>query len=1753
MVSLLACVEGAGEVGAGGVPVGVVGTLGLVQAMGDVGVGGRLWVLTCGAVSVGRVEGGPVVGLAGVWGLGRVVGLEWPELWGGVVDVPGVWDGRVVSRVVGVLGQSVGAGAGVEDQVAVRGSGVWVRRVVRAGVAEVGVGGSWVPGSEAGAVLVTGGTGALGARVARWAVERGARKLVLTSRRGSKAPGARELKADLRAAGASVSVVACDTADRAALSRLLRKHPVDAVFHAAGVLDDASVGELAESTLAASWSGKVAGAVHLHALTRDRELSAFVVFSSIAGVWGSGGQGAYAASNAALDALVESRRAAGLAGTSVAWGPWAEAGMAADGAAEEQLRRRGLSPLPPREALRALGRVLSAGEGAVVVADVDWSRFAAAFTSRRAAPLFAELPEAAQAPEGVVIQDGERDLRARLAERTAEERDRALLDLVRRHAATVLGHQDADAVPENRAFRELGFDSLTAVELRGALSAETGLPLPATLVFDHPTPTAVAELLRTELFGTDAATALPAVTATAVAEDPVVIVGLGCRLPGGISGPEDLWRLLSEGGDAITDFPTDRGWDLDELFAGETGTSSDTRSGGFLHDAGGFDPAFFGISPREALAIDPQQRLLLETSWEALERTGINPDSLRGSRTGVFVGAGSSGYGSGLREAPEGLGGHLLTGTAGSVVSGRVSYTLGLEGPAVTVDTACSSSLVALHWAVRALRDGECDLALAGGVTVIGNPGAFVEFSLQGGLAPDGRCKAFSEDADGTGWSEGVGVLVVERLSDARRNGHRVLATVSGSAVNQDGASNGLTAPNGPSQQRVIREALAQGGLKPGDVDVVEAHGTGTTLGDPIEAQALLATYGRDRDADRPLWLGSIKSNLGHTQAAAGVTGVIKMVLAMQHGQLPRTLHADSPSSHVDWSAGGVRLLAEPVDWPATTDTRVSAEADVDADVDRPRRAGVSAFGVSGTNAHVVIEAPPRQRAETQQTGTSRELGTEPSPWVLSGRSSAALRGQAARLRAHVEARPELDVRDLAWSLATTRAVFEHRAVLTGGDRPALLDALTALADGEATRGVLTGGTAAPGRTAVLFTGQGAQRWGMGRELYAAFPVFADAFDEVCAQLDMELDRPLRDVVFGEDVEAQGGLNETGVTQPALFAFEVALFRLVESWGVRPDVLLGHSIGELAAAYVAGVWSLADACALVAARGRLMQALPRDGAMVAIEASEAEVASLLAGRADEVSLAAVNGPRSVVVSGVESAVVEIAEHLRGQGARTRRLSVSHAFHSPLMEPMLADFRRVAERVTYERPSLPVVSNVTGELATVEELTDPEYWVRHVREAVRFADGVAALTAQGVTRFVEIGPDGTLTAMAQSCLDPAERAEAPLLVPTSREDQPEPSALFAALGAAFVHGADVDWPACLAGTGTGIRAGTTVELPTYAFQHRPYWLAAAPHAGGDPGAYGLTPLGHPLLGAAVPMAEGRTAVLTGRLSLRAQPWLGEHRIAGAAVVPSTALLDLAVRAADQVGCALVRELVLETPLVLPEQGAVQLQVRVAEPDGNGARMLAVYGRSLTGETDAAAPPWMRHANGVLDPSPAPAGHDSFDFAAWPPPGAEEVDTDGLYERLADTGFGYGATFRGLRAVWQLDGDAYAEVVLDGAAGQYGNAAGTTVDPTGFGLHPALLDAALHPLGLGLPAELGTDRMLFAWNGAALYATGASTLRVRLSRTGADTVALRAADGAGRPVLAVDSLRLRRVDPRQLAAAQDQQPGHAQLPAAETTRP
>uniref|UniRef100_UPI0034DF4C85 type I polyketide synthase n=1 Tax=Streptomyces mutabilis TaxID=67332 RepID=UPI0034DF4C85 len=1645
-----------------------VATAVLFQALLDAGVAAPLWCVTRGAVAVAASEALTAPVQAAVWGIGRVAALEHPAAWGGLVDLPAELDERTARRFAAVL-----AGHDGEDQVAVRASAVFGRRLVPAPDTAPDTG--WEP---RGTVLVTGGTGGRGAHLARRLATAGAEHLVLLSRRGPEAPGAGDLRAELEGLGVRATLIACDAADREALAGVLADIaadvPLTAVVHAAGVVDDGVLDELTPERYAAPHRARTVPALHLHELTRDLDLDAFVLCSSVAGTVGTAGRANLAAATAVLDALARHRRDAGLPATSVAWGAWV--GDEADDPADAQRpegegrparRAAGHPAVHPDLAVAALRQAVSRPETVTVLLDPRQPQVLDGLIGMRGNALLRDLPEARQAlADAEDTRDRTRStasgLVGRLRDLPADERTGLMTDLVRTHAASVLGHPGPEAVAPDRNFRDLGFDSLTAIELPNRLALATGLRLPATTVYDYPTAQALAGHLVTELLGEQGSPAPDPATAAALAEDPVVIVGMACRLPGGVRSPQDLWKMLSEGRDGIEAFPEDRGWDLATLTTGgaDGRGRSATLHGGFLAGAAEFDAAFFGISPREALAMDPQQRLLLETTWEAFERSGIDPDGLRGSRTGVFVGTNGQDYSTLVMNSREDLEGHAGTGLAASVVSGRLAYTFGLEGPAVTVDTACSSSLVALHWAMQALRAGECDLAVAGGITMMSTPSAFSGFTLQNGLATDGRCKAYADAADGTGWSEGVGLLVVERLSDARRNGHEILAVVRGSAINQDGASNGLTAPNGPSQQRVIRQALATAGLTPADVDAVEGHGTGTPLGDPIEAQALLATYGQDRDPERPLLLGSVKSNIGHTQAAAGVAGIIKMVMAMRHGVLPKSLHIDRPSTHVDWEAGAIRLLTEETVWPETG---------------RPWRAGISSFGISGTNAHTIIEQAPE--ADEPVTADGPRAVPSVVPWPVSAKSGQALDAQIASLTALTGTEPL----DVGFSLATGRTRFDHRAVLLAGPDSA---------PAEVARG-----RAAHRGLAMLFSGQGSQRVGAGRELYARFPAFADALDEVMARLDTELARPLREVLFAPEGTAEDALlDTTGYTQPALFAVEVALFRLVESWGVTPEFVAGHSVGEIAAAHVAGVFSLEDACALVAARARLMQELPAGGAMVAVQATEAEVVPLLT---EGVALGAVNGPESVVLSGEESEVLALAATFVAQGRKTQRLSVSHAFHSPLMEPMLAEFRRVAETLRYAEPRVPVVSNVTGTVAEPGRLTTPAYWVRHVRETVRFADGVRALAEAGADTYLEIGPGGVLTALTQRVLDADERDEA-VAVPALRKDRDEETALLTALAALHVTGVHVDWAAWFHGT-----EARRTELPTYAFQRERYWPRPAALTG-DVSTAGLISADHPLLGAAVPLADSEGALFTSQISLQVHPWLLDHKVGGTVIMPGTGYLEMAIRAADQVGCARVEELVLAAPMVLDEKVPTSVQVVIGAPDDDGSRSLTFYSRP----SDAVDGPWTRHADGVL----AVEEHsDPFETPVWPPADAVSVEFDGDYSRTE-----YGPCFHGLRQVWVRGDEAFAEVTLpEEIAG----------DAQYFGMHPALLDAVQHANGYLGVGSADNPLLPFAWNGVSLHAGGATTLRVRITRLGDESVRLTAADAEGAPVLSARSLVLR----------------------------
>ncbi|MDQ0578393.1 type I polyketide synthase [Streptomyces rishiriensis] len=1181
--------------------------------------------------------------------------------------------------------------------------------------------------------------------------------------------------------------------------------------------------------------------------------------------------------------------------------------------------------------------------------------------------------------------------------------------------------------------------------------------------------------------------------------EPIAIVGMACRFPGGVSSPEELWELIADGRSAVGAFPTDRGWDLENLYDPELDRAGTTyvREGGFLHDVGEFDAGFFGISQSETLVMDPQQRLMLETSWEAIERAGIDPATLRGKNVGVFAGVGGHDYATGFHSVPDELEGYLMTGGLASVLSGRVSYTLGFEGPAVTVDTACSSSLVALHMAVQSLRSGESSLALAGGSSVMCTPAGLVLASRMRTLAKDGRCKAFAASADGTNSAEGVGVLLLERVSDAVREGHEILGVVRATAVNQDGASNGLTAPNGPSQQRVIRQALATAGLSSADVDIVEAHGTGTPLGDPIEAQALLATYGQSRDPGLPLWLGSVKSNLGHAGHAAGVAGVIKMVMAMRHGVLPQTLHVDEPTPQVDWSAGAVELLTEAHEWP---------------EIGRPRRAGVSGFGVSGTNAHVILEQAPERTSVNPSDEKARALSDSVVPLVLSARGEAGLAGQARRLGSFLRERQELDLLDVGRSLVRSRGLLPDRAIVLAENREEALAALDAVVGGESATGVVRGtAESVVGRTVFVFPGQGAQWAGMGRELLEASPVFATSMAECAEALDPLTGWSLLDVV--RQAEGARSLEDLDVVQPVSWALMLSLAALWEACGVVPDAVVGHSQGEIAAACFAGALSLPDAARLVVYRAKVIRAeLSGRGGMASLVAG-VKAASVLVEELPGLEIAAVNGPSSVVVTGELPALEELLARCKTEGIHARRIHGANAAgHSSQMEVLRDPFLEALTGVSGGPSRVPLFSTVTGRLQDTTEL-DAEYWYRNLRQTVQFDPAIRSLAGDGHGVFIEVSSHPVLASSVQDVL---EELQAPAVVTGSlHRDEGGPRRFLASLAHLHTHGVQVSWGAVL-GHGTE----RPVDLPTYAFQRRRYWLDPA-DSGGDAPGLGLEAADHPLLGAVTEIPGSDGVLFTSRLSLRTHPWLADHAAAGVVLVPGAAFVELAVRAGDEIGCSLVGELVIERPLLLPESGGVQVRVWVGEPDESRHRTVQIHSR-----WEEAGPrgSWTRHASGRLVPE---EGGADFDLTQWPPPGATAVDPDVLahaYDGMAQAGYGYGPAFRGLRGAWTRGEEVFAEVSLPEAAG--------TGDD--YGLHPALLDAAMHACAFrtDMAGESPKLALPFVWRDVRLHAVGTSTLRVHLTPLARDTIRLRLADAFGAPVAAVDSMVLRPVVPELL---------------------
>ncbi|MFD8011283.1 SDR family NAD(P)-dependent oxidoreductase, partial [Streptomyces sp. NPDC059762] len=1624
--------------------------------------------LTRGAVYVHDDDRIDDLGQAAVWGLLRSAQAEHPGRFV-VVDVDAEAGATSVRAAL----------ATDETQLAVRDGVPYAARLVRSPATAA-------PGGAArtartldrdGTVLVVCGSGEAAAPLVRHLVrEHGVRHLLIGRTPGATPEAAdRAVLDELTALGAEVTVAPGELTDRASVADLLThvspERPLTAVVHAVEESDDGVLTALTPDRVAAVFRPRAALARHLHELTADADLAAFVVFSSASGTLGVPGQAHTAAAAAFLDALAHRRAREGRPAVSLAWGPWSwpdgADGRTDDGASAAEAARRarsGLSPLTVEHGLAAIDRALAGGPARTVPVRLDHAELRRQARAGTLAPVFRGL---VRAPAGRTAGAGD-DLARQLRGLAEGEQTRVVRELVRTHIASVLGHRSAESVDDERPLQELGFDSLTAVELRNRLATALDLKLPATVLFDYPTASALAEHLRGQVLGIRRDTSV--VRTTGADDEPIAIVGMACRYPGGAVSPDALWRLVADGTDAITGFPTDRGWDLDALYDPDPerrGTTY-TRSGGFLPDLGGFDAEFFGISPREALATDPQQRLLLETSWETFENAGIDPESLRGSRTGVFTGTNGQDYLT-LIYGNDDLDGYLITGNAASIVSGRLSYTFGLEGPAISVDTACSSSLVALHLAIQALRNGECDLALTGGVSVMSTPASFVDFSRQRGLAPDGRSKSFAAAADGTGWGEGVGLLLVERLSDARRNGHQVLAVVRGSAVNQDGRSSQLSAPNGPAQQRVIRQALAGAGLSPADVDAVEAHGTGTRLGDPIEAQALIATYGQDRSDDQPLWLGSLKSNIGHSAAAAGVAGIIKMVQAIRHGVLPRTLHVDEPTPQVDWSAGNVRLLTESRDWP---------------ELDRPRRAGVSSFGISGTNAHVIIEQAPDDDAEP----VVQEQHSGPVSWLLSAKSEAALRDQAGRLLDHVESNPGLAPAAVARTLAH-RTAFAHRAGITATSLGEATEALRALAaDQPHTR--LVQGTQTPGKTVFVFPGQGSQWTGMGLELMDTSPVFAEHLRACDEALRPHTGWSLLDVLRGEPGSLD--LDRVDVVQPALFAIMISLARLWQHHGVTPDAVIGHSQGEIAAAHIAGALSLDDAAKIVALRSKAIRDISGTGTMAAIPLPAHDIDTT--GR---VSIAAINSPHTTIVSGDTDTLTRLVADYQKRGIDAKTIPVDYASHSHHVEHLRDHLLHALHDIT---PRTPTIAFHSTTHPGTNPLCDAAYWYDNLRNTVQLHPTITTLLDTGHTHYIEVSPHPVLTTPLQQTIETANTHAT--TTGTLRRNHGGATQFLTALTTAHTHGTPLN-PTTLH------HPGPHTPLPTYAFQHQHYWLNPT-----TPAPTGHHHTGHPLIGSTTDLPDGSGHVFTGRVSTSTHPWLADHAVLGTVLLPGTAFLDIALHAATHLGLRHVEELTVENPLTFSGTAAVQLHVTVT-PEGEGDDYAVTIHSRLADRPDQ---PWTRHASGTIV---ADAGQDGQDgqpeFAGvWPPSGATPVPVEDLYDRLAGLGYLYGPVFQGLGAAWR-DGDVlYAEVRLPEDA-----------EVGGFAVHPALLDAAQHALalGAGLDRPDGPVRLPFSWSGSTLHATEASVLRVRVTPVDESTAALEMADEAGRPVVTVSALKLR----------------------------
>lgn len=1603
------------------------GTRRLFRAAAAAELRAPVWLTTRGAQRVTDADSvSPAQSC--LWGFGRAASLEHPQLWGGLADLS-EGGAEEWSRLIG----QVAAGPRGEDQIALRDHGVYVprlsRRAGRPAVPPLVLRGDAT-------YLVTGGLGGVGLEIAGYLADHGARHLVLTSRRAPSAAVQQRLDAIREGSGCEIRVIAADVANPHDVARLLatveaQLPPLAGIVHAAGEMGTTPLRALDDAEVDRVFAGKVWGAWNLSEAVADLSLDFFLSTSSIASVWGSFGQTAYGAANAFLDGLSWRLREQGVPGVSVNFGPWS-AGMA-DEEARARLEQRGVRTLPPADALAGMAEFLVASAAHGVVARIDWARFLPLYQQAGKRSFLEELGR--EVPESVPLPapSGQTEFVERLTVAPAQQRKKLLVDYLRDVVAEVT-RIDAAEIREEAGFFDLGMDSLMAVELRRRVEHAVGRELPATLAMDYPRVADVALYLLDDVLGLNAqagpkADARPVPVPAGPADEPIAIVAVACRFPAS-PDPEGYWEVLSGGVDAIREIPDDR-FEIDEYYDPDPATPGKiySRSGGFLDGIDGFDPEFFGISPREAVWMDPQQRLMLEIAWEGLERAGYSPAALRGSRSGIFVGVAANEYSHLLsRDSVESIEAHFITGNALNAIAGRVAFALGLEGPAVAVDTACSSSLVAVHQACQALHSGDCDLALAGGVNVLLSPESIVAASRARMLSPDGRCKTFDAAADGYVRSEGCGILVLKRLSDAQRSGDRICAVIRGSAVNQDGASSGLTVPNGGAQQRLIAAALARAGVRGGDVDYLEAHGTGTSLGDPIEVQAAAAVYGADRDPRRPLLIGSAKTNLGHLESAAGVAGLIKVVLSLQHEVLPRNLHFQNPSPHIPWDSLPVRVVDTAMPWQANG---------------RPRRAGVSSFGFTGTNAHVLIEeAPPQtvtysESVAAEPASAATDVRIEVFP--LSARSPQALVALAQRYGAWLGAHPEADIADVCFTAGVGRSHFEHRAALVVDSVAGAREVLAELAENRLRPGVLRGECADPPKTAWLFTGQGSQYPGMARELFDTEPVFAETVTRCAEAIDGMLPRPLLEVLFDVDRGAGGGaaetLRHTSFAQPALFAVEMGLARLWQSWGIEPDVVLGHSVGQYAAACVAGVFSLEDGARLMAERGRLFGSLPDGGRMVAVFA-EAEQVEDAAKRFPAVSVAAYNG-RNTVLSGPGADLDQVVASFSDDGIRCTWLDTSHAFHSELLEPVLDEFEAYAARLQFATPTRPLVCNRTGAVLTAETPLDAQYWRRHSRQPVQFTESVRTVAALGCSVLMEIGPQPILTAAAVQAWP--EHAAAPRAIVSLRKGACARRQVAEALAAAYVAGHRPEFAALH-------RAPRRrLDLPTYPFQRRHFW----PKTSGIAGVDGQGAAVSGILGSAKDLASG-DVVYTSRLSVKTQPWLSHHVIYGTVVVPGATYAAMALAAVGTP--AQVRDVFFYEPIILADKSSREVQLTLHPSEDRGGWTFQVHSRPY-GVRDAE---WSLNADGALvnagadEPGPA----DSVDAAIER---LNRTRPQQLFDTFADMELAWGPTWStSLKSLWVGEGEAIGDVVVGDELAEH---LGT--EP----VHPVLLDLCT---GVAFPA-------------------------------------------------------------------------------------